>query len=310
MKEVIQFLQSKKDIQTIITGFENGLKEQLVAGLSGSARGMVASAIYQSIRKPVLLVTHQLIHAQQLFDDISELIGEENVHLYPVNELIGSEIAISSPEFRSQRIEALTDWLSKENGILIAPVAALKRILPPQNYWKKYQLKFTVGEEIDIDRYLISLVDMGYEHASMVTTPGEFSRRGGIIDIYPITEEHPVRVELFDDEIDSIRYFDAETQRSMEKEKEVMIGPASELLLTDEDLLGAAGRIEDALANSIKKMKNSEIKETLIETVEHDIGRLKNLERFQEMYKYIGFLYKEPTSLLDYLHKDGIIILD
>ncbi|MFZ3578491.1 transcription-repair coupling factor [Virgibacillus sp. DJP39] len=310
MKGIDTFLQSKDDIQSIINGIDSGIQEQLVAGLSGSARSLLVSVIEESMNKPVLLVTHQLVQAQQLYDDLSEFMGDQNVHLYPVNELIASEIAIASPELRSQRIEALTEWSKKTSGILIAPVAALKRILPPKSYWEKYQLFFKLGEDIEIDTYLNSLVDMGYERQTMVTTPGEFSRRGGIIDIYPITEAHPIRIELFDEEVDSIRYFDAETQRSLDKKSEVVIGPATELLLTEEDLLSGTNRIEIALADTLKKLKTDDAKETLTDSLNHDLERLKNLEHFQEMYKYIGFLYDEPASLLDYLPKDGLIILD
>ncbi|RLL41681.1 transcription-repair coupling factor [Oceanobacillus piezotolerans] len=310
MKEISHYLQTKEDIQSIINGLNTGMREQLVAGLSGAARGILVAAINQSIDKPVLLVTHQLVHAQQLYDDLVELAGENHVHLYPVNELIASEIAIASPELRSQRIEALTKWVKDKSGILVAPVAALKRILPPPSYFLQYQLRFKLGEEIKIDQYLSSLVDMGYERTSMVATPGEFSIRGGIIDIYPITEENPIRIELFDEEIDSVRYFDAETQRSLETIDDIIIGPASEILMTQEDMLAAANRIEDALAYTLKKMKKSETKETLVEVIEHEISRLKNGERFQEIYKYIGYLYEEPASLLDYLKDDGIVVLD
>lgn len=310
MKEFISYLQGKEDIQSVVNGLKNGLKEQLIAGVSGSARSMLVSIVQQSVERPVLLITHQLVHAQELYDDLVEFIGEENVHLYPVNELIASEIAVASPELRSQRIDALTQWSKRKNGILVAPIAAVKRILPPPDYWEKYQLPFTVGEEINIENYLTSFVDMGYERVSMVTTPGEFSVRGGIIDIYPITEEHPIRVELFDNEVDSIRYFDADTQRSLTKEQSVIVQPASELLLTEEDLLSAANRLEDGLQDTLSKMKNSEKKELLIETIEYDVDRLKNFERFQEMYKYIGYFYEKPASLLDYLPQDGIILLD
>ncbi|MCM3740048.1 transcription-repair coupling factor [Oceanobacillus luteolus] len=310
MREIHQFLQEKEDIQTILDGISNGMKEQLVAGLAGPARSMLVSAINESTKRPVLLVTHQLLQAEQLYDDITDLVGEDRVHLYPVNELIASEIATASPELRSQRIEALTAWSKGKSGILIAPIAALKRILPSPSDWLKYQLKFKEGEEIDVDAYFSFLVEMGYERTQMVTAPGEFSQRGGIIDIYPLTEEHPVRIELFDIEIDSIRFFDADTQRSLERITEINIGPATELLLTQEDLLSAAERIEKALAETLKNKTSKSGKEELVETIEHDISRLKNMERFQEMYKYIGFFYESPKSLLDYLPDDGLIVLE
>lgn len=310
MKDIHTFLQSKEDIQSIIGGVSSGMKEQLVAGLTGSSRSLLASIVHESADRPILLITHQLNQAQQLYDDLTEFMDSDHVHLYPVNELIASEIAIASPELKSERIEALTSWMNQKSGVLIAPVAAMKRILPPKSYWEKYQLSFSVGSEIDIEKDLLSLIDMGYERVSMVNTPGEFSQRGGIIDIYPVTEEHPIRIELFDDEVDSIRYFDAGSQRSLDKRQTANVVPATELLLSEDDMVSGAQRLEDALKTSLTKLKTSEEKEKLLEVIEYDIDRLNNMERFQEMYKYIGFFYENPASLLDYLSDSGILMLD
>ncbi|MBM7573154.1 transcription-repair coupling factor [Aquibacillus albus] len=310
MQGIKHYLKDQDDIYSIIDGVSSGLTEQLVAGLSGSARGFLASIINESVNKPMLLVTHQLTQAQQLYEDLLEITERKNVHLYPVNELIASEVAVASPELKSQRIDALTNWLNMESGILVTPVAALKRVLPPLSYWEKYRLEFKIGEEIEIDSYLSSLIEMGYERVEMVSTPGEFSVRGGIIDIYPITEDHPIRVELFDDEIDSIRYFDSESQRSLDKMKEVTISPATELLLTEEDLVRGAQQLEGELATSLRKLSKKEDKEKLSEAIGHDIERLHQQERFQEMYKYGRYFYDQPSSLLDYLPKDGLVILD
>src|SRR5699024_12625706 len=113
-----------------------------------------------------------------------------------VNELIASEMAISSPELRTNRTKALTDWLKQDEGILVAPIAALKRVLPPREYWTRYALDFKEAEQINLDEYMTQLVEMGYERVDMVTTPGEFSIRGGIIDIYSAVKKYPVRIEL------------------------------------------------------------------------------------------------------------------
>src|SRR5699024_7264663 len=114
MKGINPYLQSKEDIQSIITGISSGMREQLVAGLSGSARSLLISIMNESVNRPILLVTHQLVQAQQLYDDLSEFAGDEDIFLYPVNELIASEIAVASPELRSQRIEALSAWSKKK----------------------------------------------------------------------------------------------------------------------------------------------------------------------------------------------------
>src|SRR5699024_3269099 len=128
-------LLKKEDIQSVIGGFDSGMTEQLIAGLSGSARSLLVSTIHTSLNRPILLITHQLAQAQQLYDDLIEFMNEKEVHLYPVNELLASEIAVASPELKSQRIDSLTAWMNQKSGILIAPVAALRRILPPPSYW-------------------------------------------------------------------------------------------------------------------------------------------------------------------------------
>src|SRR5690625_3230552 len=309
MRGIMDSFRLKEDMQSILSGIESGMKEQLVAGVSGSARSLLVSIINQSAQRPVLLITNQLLQAQQLYDDLAEFVGDANLHLYPVNELIASEIAVASPELKSQRIAALTAWSETNKGILIAPVAALKRMLPPKEYWSKNQLMFTDGEEIKIAHYLSSFVEMGYKHAAKVTAPGEFSQCVGIIDIYPLQEKHPIRIELFDDEVDSIRNFDADTQRSLDKRKTAKIGPATELLLTEGDMDSGAERIENALAKTLTSMKTPKEKEELLASMSHDIERLKNHEQFKEMHKYVGVIYVEPASLLDYLLRFVMFIM-
>lgn len=106
-------------------------------------------------------------------------------------------------------------------------------MLPLKELWKSHQLSISVGGTFELNENLPHLHSMGYERVSMVSAPGEFSVRGGIIDIYPLTEEHPIRIELFDTEVDSIRTFSLEDQRSIEMIQEVTIGPAEEIILTD-----------------------------------------------------------------------------
>lgn len=310
MQGMKDYLKDYDDFHSVIDGVKEGLNEQLISGLSGSARSMLVAMLQTAVNKPVLLITHQLTQAQQLYEDLVELSDQDNVFLYPVNELVASEIAIASPEMRSQRITALTEWSKQSNGVLVAPVAALKRVLPPKDYWDTYQLAFQIGKEIPITQYMTTLLEMGYERVDMVSSPGEYSMRGGIIDMYPITETNPIRIELFDEEVDSIRFFDAASQRSLKKLEKVIISPVTELLLTDDDILLGAKNLEEELAASLKKLTNASAKETLSETISHDIDRMKELERYQEMNKYGGFFYKNPASLLDYLPKDGCIILD
>ncbi|WP_163539363.1 transcription-repair coupling factor [Gracilibacillus sp. YIM 98692] len=310
MQEIKHYLKDRDDIYSIIDGIQSGLKEQLVSGLSGSARSVLTAMAHDASKKKTLVLTHQLTQAQQLYDDLLEFSEQSDVYLYPVNELLASELAVASPELLSQRIDALVHWLESDKGILIAPVAALKRMLPPIEYWKKYQLHFKVSEIIDMDHTLQCLVEMGYVRQDMTSNPGEFSLRGGILDIYPLTKQKPVRIELFDDEVDSIRFYEPETQRSLDKAEHVGILPASEQLLNDHDLVAAAQRLEKALQQTLKSLKKDADKQEVLESISGDIERLQHCERFQGMRKYISYFYDVQSSLLDYLPDDGLIILD
>ncbi len=297
------------DIATVINGINEGLREQLIAGLSGSARTVLMASIYNETKQPLLIVTHNLYQAQKIYDDLTTLVREEEVFLYPVNELIAAEIGIASPELKSQRLEALNYWNSHKNGIVIAPISGLKRLLPPKDLWRESQLTFNVGEDITSD-YLEKLIAMGYERTSMVSSPGEFSVRGGIFDIYPLTEELPIRIELFDTEIDSIRTFVIEDQRSQQKLHSITIGPATEILVAKTQLGQGINALEEGLATTLKNLKDDKIKELTLENITYELDLLKNGQFPQKMFKYLSLFYERPTSLLDYLPQNGIVILD
>ncbi|WP_026673677.1 transcription-repair coupling factor [Alkalihalobacterium bogoriense] len=298
------------DIKAVSDSVTANLKEQMVAGLTGSARTLFMSALYKETKKTQLVVTHNLFQAQKLYEDLTGLMGGEEVFLYPVNELISSEIAIASPEMKSQRIEVLNKLTSNFSGIIIVPMAGLRRLLPPKELWIKSQCHFTVGGDIDIESMLSTLITIGYHRVDMVSAPGECSIRGGIIDIYPLTEELPIRIELFDTEIDSIRYFNVDDQRSHGKVQEVTIGPASEVILLEEHFQTGAKNLEEKLASSLKKIKNNKVKEKMTQHITYEIQQLKSNTTFQGMYKYMSLYYGAETSLVDYLDQSSIMVID
>ncbi|MGG3560796.1 transcription-repair coupling factor [Neobacillus rhizosphaerae] len=300
----------QEDVHSVIAGVEEGLREQLVAGLSGSSRTVLSASVYEQMQKPIMLVTHNLLQAQKLYDDIVNLLSDKEVFLFPANELIAAELSIASPELKAQRIEALNHWSKNNKGILIVPIAGLKKIVPPKSQWKQYQLSLKLGEDIDIDHLLNTFVKMGYIRAEMVSTPGEFSVRGGIIDIYPLTEVNPLRIELFDTEIDSIRYFSLEDQRSKEKVKKIMIGPATEILLEDENYSRMINQLETGLAKSLRKLKDDKAKIQLSQNISYELEQLKNRQKPDQVYKYLSLAYEKPASLLDYLPTNGLVFID
>lgn len=303
------FLQ-QEDVRSIMSGVEEGLKEQLIAGLSGSSRTVLAASIYEQMKKPIMLVTHNLLQAQKLYDDLVNLVSDDEVFLFPSNELIAAEMSIASPELKAQRIDTLNHWSKNNLGILIVPIAGLRKIVPPKSRWRKYQLSLKLGQDIEVNALLHTFVMMGYVRAEMVSTPGEFSLRGGIIDIYPLTEANPLRIELFDTEIDSIRYFSLDDQRSKEKVSEILIGPATEVLLETEDYSRIIDKLEDGLAKSLRKLKDDKAKLLLSQNIGFEIEQLKNGQKPNQVFKYLSLAYENNNSLLDYLPSNGLVFID
>ncbi|MEK4484042.1 transcription-repair coupling factor [Psychrobacillus sp. FSL H8-0484] len=296
-------------IQKLVKELESGKDQQLITGLSGSARAVFTKLLYNSLEKSILIVTPNLLHAQKLTEDLVKLVGEDLVRLYPADELIAADISITSPELRAQRLEALDHMLTKKNGIYIVPIAGLKKHMPSVEDWKESTVSIAESDEIVLETFLQSLVNMGYVRQPMVTTPGEFALRGGIVDIYPLYLENPIRIELFDTEVDSIRTFSAEDQRSLEKLKDIRILPASEYVLTESKKALLAHKLEEALAESLKKVKTQELKEQFYQNIQQDIELLKQGEQPKEFMKYVSLL--EKTNFLGhYFNKSGLVLFD
>ncbi|SIR64651.1 transcription-repair coupling factor [Domibacillus enclensis] len=310
MNHLLDLFLKNDEAASVMNGIEAGMKEQLAAGLSGSLRAVFASAAHRKLQQPVMVITYNMLQAQKLYDDIVQFVPEEQVFLYAANELIAAEISIASPELRAQRIEMLNHLALHGTGVYIVPVAGLKKLLPSKDVWKRLQKTFHVGEEVELDELKHELVKMGYERADMVYAPGEFSIRGGIIDLYPLTSEHPVRIELFDTEIDSIRTFAPNTQRSIENMTSILIGPAAEMPAAAEELASLAGRLQDALDDTMQKIGSPEVKKQLTAFIGADIEKLKQGIRINELGKYTSLLYNETALVTSYLPDNGVVLFD
>src|SRR3954451_12907806 len=290
----------QEEIGNVIAGVNEGLREQLVAGLSGSARTLFIASVYEKTKRQILIVTHNLLQAQKLFDDLVHVVGEEDVFLYPANELIGAEISVASPELKAQRIEVLNHLSKQKSSIVIVPIAGMRKLVPPPALWKQYQLTLKVGDVLSIEQQLLQFVEMGYVRTEMITSPGEFSVRGGIIDIYPLTETNPIRIELFDTDIDSIRTFSLEDQRSIEKCSEMTIGPATEIPFREEQYARLVGKLETGLKDSLNQVKDESVKTQLVQNIGYELEQLKNRQKPEQLFKYLSISYDPVSSLIDY----------
>ncbi|CAI8749581.1 Transcription-repair-coupling factor [Brevibacillus sp. IT-7CA2] len=310
MQVIINPMKQDTNVGTIVAGLEKGLYEQLVSGLAGSARQVLMASLQQMSDRPVCVVTHNMYQAQKVYEDLIELVPSDQVLLYPGNELIGSELAIASPEMLAQRIHVFNRLAQGFTGFLVAPFAGLRRLVVPPQVWKEAQIQLSVGDELDIESFLLRCIELGYERVDMVERKGEMSIRGGIIDLYPIDSEWPVRIELFDVEIDSIRTFDMLSQRSLESVQTYILGPAKEMIATTPLLQESAVRLEQKLGETLANLKDGAAKEKVMERIGSDAERMKQGQRFAQLYSYISVIYPTGDTLLSYMPSDTLLIVD
>ncbi len=311
MKGLKDFLSQQDDFLHIMDGINGEMNEQLVSGLTQSLRSFLMVTLQESTKRPVIVVTHQLNQAQKLYDDLTSIAeNPDEIYLYPVNELLPAEIMSASPELKSQRLDARNRWQEKQRGVFIVPVAGLKRLMPPKEASNRISLTFKTENEYALDNVMGELVTMGYKVTDMVSAPGEMSKRGGIIDIYPLTMPDPVRIEWFDDEVESIRLFDVESQRSIEELDEIEITATEEWVMTTDQMKQAGVKLEALVQKAVKKLKSDQEKQELMEHLSQDIERLKEGQRFEGIYQYLSLLYDDVYSLVDYFPDNSVFIFD
>ncbi|WOV87627.1 transcription-repair coupling factor [Sporosarcina oncorhynchi] len=310
MDALIDLLLQEKEIHNVIDDLQAGQDRQLLTGLSGGAKAVFFKAVQQSTEQPILIVTANMLQAQRTYEDLVKMLDESLVHLYPAEELIAADFSVSSFDLRSSRIDTLDHMARVGKGIYITPVAGMKKLLPSKERWLNNYLSTKLDDSIDVEQWVLKLVQMGYTRQEMVTAPGDFALRGGILDIYPLTTEHPFRIELFDTDVDSIRMFSAEDQRSRDKLDEVTILPVTEHAWTASDLTHIAGNVEEALRSSLKRLKKEDVKENLTQNITRDIDLMKDGIVPEGMMKYMSFAEQVPAYLGDYFSENGLVLFD
>ncbi len=310
LESLIELFRRDPDFQSTVAGLRNSLTEQLVSGLTGTARILYVASLYREIKKPILLVTHNLNQAQKAAEDLVELLPRDEVLLYPANELVTTEIALAGHETLGQRIDVLSKLSQGFSGVFVVPFAGLRKLFPPRNVLKNSHTLLKVGDEQPIDPLTEHLVKIGYERVDMVEKPGEISVRGGILDVYPPPFDNPIRIEWFGDEVDSIRSFSVANQRSIEKLDRVLLPPATELFASRESLDSAAEKVSHLLEDRLQKVKDPTVIEKMKDTITWEIEQMRAGTLFTGIYKYISEIYPDYQSLLDYLPEDTVMVLD
>ena len=178
--------------------------------------------------KNILMVVNTIYEANKLYNSLVDY--HKNTYLFPMDDFLTSEALAISPDLMINRLETINKILESDKNIVITNLMGYLRFLPKREEYEKSIINLQVGSIIEPSQLVEKLVSIGYTRDTLVNKTGEFGVRGFIIDIFPIGEDNPIRIEFFDDEIESIRYFDSDTQKSITKKDEIKIRPFSEFL--------------------------------------------------------------------------------
>ena len=279
-----------------------------IIGLSQSQKCHMLACMLYPLKRSCLYITSSHAEARRVQEDLL-FFYPDNVVLFPEREVLLYNVAARSTEITEQRLRVLENLLLKRNMIVVASIEAVFMLQSSPQIFRNNIFSISVGDIVPLMQLAEKLVQMGYERVSSVEGKGQFSVRGGILDVFPLTSDNPYRIEFFDDEVDSIRVFDVSSQRSVKNEREATISPARELILTVEAVNRARDRINESYAKYTEE-RGGKSPRPLQEKVESVLEKLDEGIYDSSLEGFFSFLYPERSTLFDYLDESALIVLD
>ena len=262
---------------------------------------------------PIVVVTYDELSMKQIAEDMEALKGKDKVLVYPARDILFYNADVHSMDITAARLKVLNALIKEEDVVVILPIEALLNPLSPKETWQSYAQEIRVGETLNMQQFEARMVQMGYERVGRVEAIGQFAVRGGIIDFYGPTQDEPYRIELWDDEIDSIRSFNLSTQRSTHKVECVSVMPNQEIIFPLEVIQKAVPKIKEELKRTTelllkegKKESASKIKEQVQEAIE----QINNDMSPRGLELYVPYTSLKLVSILDYIPQNTLLVVD
>ena len=324
-------LEANEKFKQLVAEIEMKKTPIAISGLEFVGKSHILSSISDTIKKPICIVTYNELQAKQLVKDLK--FFERKVEYFGKREIASYDYISESKDLPYARIDVLNKIQNKEVEIIVTTIEAIMQPMLPKKILYKNILTFTVGSLFEcsgfkgkktLNNLKQLLLLLGYERSDMVENKGQFSIRGGIVDI-GLSEKNGVRIEFWGDEVDSIRYFNISSQRTTEMTNSVKIFPAHEYLLEyeiEEDILPEYSTIIESITKKIRekylpesnrnKILASESKTTnkTIQSVEADIEAIQNGEYISKIDKYFNEFYSKKSNFLEYLPSSCLIAVD
>ncbi len=257
--------------------------------------------------KSYLVFVPNLYNGQNIYEELSTLIGENNCLLFPIDEVYIDRNLTQSKELLAQRLYVLNELLQDNKKIVIASPGSFNRYLPDKDLYLKSILKLKVNHSYSIENIVSTLTKLSFTRVNKIDQGLQFALRGDILDVFPINYEKPIRIEFFDDTIESIKFFSLDTQLSSESLEELIIYPSSDLLIDSESYFKGREKILAKL-NSLKEALSPSTFASLEKVISEDLEYLASHPLNENYYKYYKYFFERPFCLTDYHKFDNIII--
>ncbi|MDR7870949.1 MAG: transcription-repair coupling factor [Tissierellaceae bacterium] len=300
---LIDPLLNMDSYKNLIKDINDDISPIFTYGLIDDDLGHFVYGLNEHLDKQILLVTYDESKSRRLYEDIRNL-GNENVELFPKKEKLFYDIDASSYENINQRLRVISKLLNGEKIIVIASLESLLDKIVTKEVYEEYTQKIDFEVDINLDDLVNKLVIAGYERVHMVEGVGQFSIRGGIIDVFSPNNPNPYRVELFDEEVDSIRTFDVITQRSLDIMDNIVIPPVKEVLILEE--------YRETIYNSLKReLEGHKYQDKTLEKYGRYLELIQEKAYISNIHMVLPFIPDDYLgTLLNYLSNDSLVFMD
>lgn len=308
MKSIAAEIAAIKELEGLFAGLERKSKSRLVYGIDDSARHLTMAAVRIATDRPLLIVAADPVKAGKIYEDLLAVFGDGHVFLFPGKELLYySGLYSESGDSGAQRLAVMKQLALGKRPVVVTTVSGLILKMCPLECWRQGCFVLQAGEEFPLDKLLAKLADGGYERTEMTEVEGQVSVRGGIVDIFPVGEEKPYRLEFFGDIIDSIRIFNPVTQRSEEQMPAIQLMPAREIFLGKEQW----ERAQALLAEELERLAAAgKVAESLVERLQEHREKIAEHIYFTGIEQYLPYFYESPAAITDWFAGDALLLLN
>ena len=284
----------------------------VITGPFESQKMHLAYSICRYLNKKGVFISYNEHQARKMYEDSVFFFNNDALFLSS-KEIFFHDIEARSRDIYYERINNLYRLNKGDFKFLTTSAKTLLDKLPDEKNFLSNVYSFSVGMIIEPIKMQKIFMDLGYEKVEIVEAKGQYASRGGIVDVYTISEEHPIRIDFLDNEIESIRIFDELSQRSIKSIRKFFVLPSKEVLIEENDIYEITDNIKKELKKFCQKRINDHDEKFLDQLkikINSDIEKIQNNTHFYGNEKYVTYIIKKPQSIIDYLGKDTIIFID